>query len=195
MKGKDFLKIFSKFMIFLVKNLTILIIVVGIVTLAGFTAYNCANVYVTANEGFIKRADVILNYKDPNILSKLFTQSYLIKEPLLKSNPYEEFDINNHDLRFKVTKFWVWPWDDETIITVEEKMFNLTGSPASDDQENIIIPKWINGIKLVTMKKTNKNWKIDNIDVVEIFLPPATPTPAPTASPTAKADTDDSTSE
>lgn len=65
-------------------------------------------------------------------------------------------------MRVKVKQIWVWPWNDEAKVTIEEVIKDIKAVPKDDGEENLSIPEWENGEKLIIMKK-NGRWRIDEV--------------------------------
>lgn len=68
-----------RFMLYLVKRLTVIVAIAVLIMLATFMGYDYANIYVTVNEGIAQRAQVILQEGDYTTLGKFYTQEYLRK--------------------------------------------------------------------------------------------------------------------
>lgn len=149
-------------MLYLVKRLTVIVAIAVLIMLATFMGYDYANIYVTVNEGIAQRAQVILQEGDYTTLGKFYTQEYLEKDSLLSNNPYKSYIVTDYDLRVKVKQIWVWPWNDEAKVTIEEMIKDIKAVPKDDGEENLSVSEWESGEKLIIMKK-NGRWRIDDV--------------------------------
>ena len=85
---------------------------------------------------------------------------------MLSRGPYEDFIITNYNHNVRVKKLWVWPWQDETKVIVEEVVTRIEGAHKDEESPNSFIPSWDNGKKVVYMEKDGK-WKIRDITLIE----------------------------
>lgn len=154
---------FIKLLLYFVKKLTALVIIVTLVVLAAFIAYDCANIFIILNEGMVHRASVILQKEEPADLQKFFTSSYLSADPALSSNVYEGYAIQDYDLQIKIKWLWAWPWNDYARATIEEVIPRIEVASSQEDGEVATPHPWNNGEKLVMLKKNKGRWKIDRI--------------------------------
>jgi hypothetical protein len=109
-----------KLMFFFVRKLTGIVIVILLIILATFIAYDMANIYVVANDGLTQRAETIINRQDPTDLNRFFTLKYLNSDSLFYSDQYRDYLITGYDYELKIKKLWVWPWQSRTEVIVEE---------------------------------------------------------------------------
>jgi hypothetical protein len=109
-----------KLMSYFVSKLTSIVIIILLVILAAFFAYDMANIYVVVNDGLSQRAETIINRQDPSDLNRFFTLKYLNSESLFYSDQYRDYLIQDYDYEMKIKKLWVWPWQSRTEIVVEE---------------------------------------------------------------------------
>ncbi|MBM7582245.1 hypothetical protein JOD02_001102 [Caldicoprobacter guelmensis] len=110
-----------------------------------------------------QRAAAILEEQKNVSLNKFFTSSYLSSDPLLNNNQYENFIIQDYNLRLRIKWLWAWPWNDSARVVVEEEIPKIVAKPKSDDQEVKIPPPWQNGEKVILLQKRAGLWKIDGI--------------------------------
>ncbi|HOB19744.1 MAG TPA: hypothetical protein PKO35_03440, partial [Candidatus Atribacteria bacterium] len=54
-----------RLLFYIVKKLTVLVLLIMVIMIAFFIAYDMANVYVFLDDGMTQRANVILNNEDP----------------------------------------------------------------------------------------------------------------------------------
>lgn len=181
-----------RLLFFIVKKLTVLVLLIMVIMIAFFIAYDMANVYVFLDDGMTQRANVILNNEDPTVLNRFFTLKCLNSDPMLNSNPFRDYIIQDYDYKLKVTKLWVWPWQSSTVVEVIEYikedswMFTITddfrarliAAQAPDGLEEgeefqlkIPKPQWQNGKKEIHFRKIDGQWKIDGIVFIESLKP------------------------
>ena len=84
---------------------------------------------------------------------------------MLSINPYENFIINDYDHRIKIKKLWVWPWQNETRVIVEEVITGIDGSTKNEDSDEKTVPTWENGEKILVMEKDGR-WRISNVILI-----------------------------
>lgn len=147
---------------YILTRLTVFAIIAILIILAIFIGYDWANVYVITNEGLAQRAETVIKGQDASELIKFYTQDFLDRDPLLARAPYEKFDVNNFDHRVKIKMLWVWPWENQAKVNVEEVITGIDGSRKDEESEDIPIPSWENGEKLIIMEKDGR-WKIGNV--------------------------------
>ena len=151
-----------RFMLYSIRQLTAIVVIIVLIMFAAFMGYDYANIYISVNEGISQKAEVILKEGDYTTLSKFYTQEYLERDSLLSNNPYRSFIVTNYDIRVKVKKISVWPWNNVAKETIEEVVKGINAAPKDSEEESLTIPQWENGEKLVIMKK-NGRWRIDDI--------------------------------
>lgn len=151
-----------RFVLYFIRKLTAIVVIIVLIMFAAFMGYDYANIYVSVNEGIARRAEVVLKEGDYTSLSKFYTQGYLEKDSLLSNNPFKSFVVVNYDMRIKVKKISVWPWNDVAKVTIEEVVKDINAVPKDSEEEDLTIPQWENAEKLITMKK-NGRWRIDDM--------------------------------
>lgn len=157
------MSVMLKFMQYIVKKFIIIAILIWLIVLVSFTAYDCANIYIVVTEGMTQRAVAILEGQENVSLNKFFTSSYLSSDPLLNNNQYENFIIQDYNLRLRIKWLWAWPWNDSARVVVEEEIPKIVAKPRSEDQEVKTPPPWQNGEKVILLQKRAGLWKIDGI--------------------------------
>ena len=150
---------------YILTRLTALAVIIILIILAAFIGFDWANINVIVNEGLTERAEVVLTDQEPTELNKFYTQEYLDRDPLLSINPYENFIINDYDHRIKIKKLWVWPWQNETRVIVEEVITGIDGSTKNEDSDEKTVPTWENGEKILVMEKDGR-WRISNVILI-----------------------------
>lgn len=162
-----------KLLTYFTKRLTTITLIIIILFMITFIAYDCANIYVILEEGMDMRAETVLTGEEAPLLDKFFTQSFIGSDKLLNSDMYEDFIISEYDYKIKVKKVWAWPWSRRAKATIQEIVFDISGefSPQedvedTDDEEetpSVPIPEWENGEKIVELRKMNHRWIIDKV--------------------------------
>lgn len=187
-----------RLMSFFVRKVTGLVIVILLIILASFIAYDLANIYVVVNDGLSQRTITVLDRQDPTDLNRFFTLKYLNSDPLFHSEQYRDYLISDYDYELKLEKLWVWPWQSRTSILVEESIpeaswkFSITdemkerliaaqtpvaiegeGEVVETPEIELVIPKpqWQNGEKLIEFRKVDGQWKIDRIVFIRALKP------------------------
>jgi hypothetical protein len=158
-----FLNILLRFLQYIAKKTIVIAIIICLVVLAAFIAYDCANIYIVLNEGMVNRASAILDDQETIVLNKFFTQGYLSVDPLLNNNSYEQFIIQDYNLQVRVKSLWAWPWDNHAKAVIEESIPDIKAKPKDDEEGPKTPPPWQNGEKVVLLKKDAGQWKIDRI--------------------------------
>ncbi len=161
--GCWFLNIMLKFMQYLAKKLIAIAILIWLAILVTFTAYDWANIYIVVTEGMTQRATAVLDGQENIVLNKFFTSSYLNSDPLLNNNQYEDFIIQDYNLKLRIKWLWVWPWSDSARVVIEEEIPKIVAKPRSENQEIKTPPSWQNGEKIILLQKRAGLWKIDGI--------------------------------
>jgi len=167
LKGRGrFLNTFMRLVLYVFRKLTMIVVIVVLVMFAAFMGYDYANIYVTVNEGITQRAHVILQEGDYTTLSKFYTQEYLEKDSMISNNHYRSFIVTSYDLRVKVKKISVWPWNDEAKVIVEEVIKEINAFPKDSEESSVTVPGWENAEKQIILKK-NGRWRIDSVTSIK----------------------------
>lgn len=88
--------------------------------MATFISYDMANIYVVANDGLSKRAEIVISDENPSDLSKFFTLQYLNSDTMLSSGQFDDYIVSDYNYELKIKQLWVWPWESTTEVIVEE---------------------------------------------------------------------------
>lgn len=179
---------------YLIKVVSGILLVAGLIALAFFTSLNLANVSVLINDGLEKRAQVIMlpAKNDASELNKFFTRYYLEKDTAIKSEKYASYTIRSFDHKVKIEWMWNWAWRDTASATIVERIDWIDGelpkSQMTPEQlaanQKIAPPKWEPTRYRVLLKKVDGQWKIDDVIFLELApdtsaLPVQTPGPSP----------------
>ena len=182
-------------MVFILKNI-VLVLLVGMILVIAFTfAMDASNVYIVANDGMKLRAQVVLGLEDPSELIKFFTTDALERDALLRDTTYLDYTIRGCDYRIDMEWLWAWPWDTRAEVTLTEHIVVIDGElPISLQTEEqlkspnkIPPPAWQDARYSLTFAKVDGRWKISGVTTVALVspLPTRTPqfTPIPVATP------------
>jgi hypothetical protein len=99
-----------------------MVVVLLLIVLATFFAYDVANIYVMAKDGLSQRAETIINEEDTDSLNRFFTKKFLNSDSFLRSHPYQGYQISDYGYELKIRRIWVWPWQSRTNVLVEESI-------------------------------------------------------------------------
>ena len=197
--GGDAVKYAARFLWYVVKKALMIMLVVLLCYLAFTVATDTANTFITLRDGFQARADVVLKKSDTADLSKFFTRSFLDRDPVLRSSDYKDFVIQDYDYKISVEKLWVWSWRNTGEATVVERVPVIKGQlpdylmteEQKEAGETVSPPTWESARNVVTLKRENGWWRIDQIQSREVVPDPSptptlvpTPTPVKSAAPT-----------
>lgn len=198
------MKYLLRLMVFILRNI-VLILVVGVILVMAFTfSMDASNVYIVANDGMKLRAQAVLGLQEPSELVKFFTTNSLENDMLLRNTEYLDYTIRSCDYRPDVEWLWTWPWDTRAEVTMTEHIITIDGElPISKqteaqlkDPNKIPPPAWQDARYVLTLVKIDGRWKIDNVETAELIdsiptrtpqltVPPdATPAPSETPAPT-----------
>ncbi len=95
-------------------------VVIILIIMATFISYDMANIYVVANDGLSKRAEIVISDENPSDLSKFFTLQYLNSDTMLSSGQFDDYIVSDYNYELKIKQLWVWPWESTTEVIVEE---------------------------------------------------------------------------
>ena len=111
-----------KLVFFLARKLVGIAIIILLIVLATFIAYDMVNIYVVVNDGLSQRAETIIQSDDPADLNRFFTLKYLNSDTMFRSEQFKDYNIQDYNYELKIKKLWVWPWESETEMVVEESI-------------------------------------------------------------------------
>ncbi len=183
------MKYLLRLMVFVLKNLVLILLVGALLVIAFTFAMDASNVYIVANDGMNMRAEVVLGLEEASELPKFFTTAALETDPLLKMNTYTDYTIRSCDYRADVEWLWTWPWDTRAEVTLVEHIPAIDGelpvSKQTEAQRNtpgkILPPAWQDGRYKLTFTKIDGRWKISGMQLVEAVSPLPTRTPQATS--------------
>ncbi len=159
---------------FIIKKLSILLIVGLIAYYVYSTALNITNVYVVASDGMHELAAQSLMQDASTPLSNYFSQEIIDNKQFLISEKYSNCDIWDFKYKLKVEPFICLPASNSITITATETVSKIDGEAASIDGVSQEVPAWDNAKYRITLDKNSKGqWIIKKLDVIE-DLPDAT---------------------
>ena len=92
----------------------IIVVVIAVLLWMGFNiGMNSMNVYMITKDACSRRADTVLKNANPDTLSKLFTQDFILSDAVLNSDTYEDYTLTNYYERTDVDRIIVWPWQNK----------------------------------------------------------------------------------
>ena len=142
-----------------------------LVLLALFTALNTVNVQVITEDGFSKRASVILTpveNSDTELLGKVFTQDFLNETELDTQTRNRGYTISNYAQSTSVSFHIVFPWSKKVKLTVEDEISDISAALTSTLPEDQGTDYFIqSGVYDVVLVKQNGSWLIDSIEMKE----------------------------
>ncbi len=182
------LKVFLRFLWFIVSRLLIWGAVVGLVVLAFFAAMDYMNIQTLVKDGLQVRAQVVIEKEDPTLLSKVFSKNFLEKDELLKSTAYQPYKVSDFDYKASVGFALIMPWQKSVTLRVTEEVTGIDAEIYTASEENTELsptpPEWDNAVYDVTIIRYEDNWRIVGMELMEL-LPKPTPSPSPSPSATA----------
>jgi len=156
-------------LVFYVFRKTLLVFLV--IFLAGVTFFatrDVANIYIVVNEGLKNRTSAILDQNiDVDFLDRFFSNSFLNEDQPLNNNVYAEYNIYSYRQRIRARLFWVWPWNNEARISVEQIVSNIIGEPKNVNEGLKEPPEWESGRKEIIIKREMGRWQIHSIRLIE----------------------------
>lgn len=188
----------TRFFVYIIGKCIAVVIAVLLVILGFYTAVNSSNVYMVVKDAFAKRTSVILtpeDNKDSELLSKLYTPSYLTSSKLGQDESNSDYTIQKYVERTDVKVTLVWPWYNKVQVEARNVVDDISAkiSDKADTSSYKAVSKFItSGKYMVTLVKLNDKWYVDDLKMVEEVMPKnqqAVPTPAPTS--TTASGTDD----
>lgn len=164
------------------------IVVIALIIGAYYTAMNTMNVNMLVKDAFGKRAQSVLlpsaDGSDREMLEKLFAPQVLTTDIMFASSYYDDYEIINYYEHAAVKFSIVWPWEEETTVTVTERVRDIKGrridnDDAEQDESSVFADSerqkplnWPNGVYEVVLKKNTAtdSWKIYDLTLVEPIL-------------------------
>ena len=162
----------TKLLSYITGRLITIFLIIIILLMSTFIAYDCANIYVILEEGMGMRAEAVLTDNEVSSLEQFFTPHFLSTDGLLNGNKYADYIIADYDYEIKMKKVWAWPWSTKANATIQEIVSDISGDmrikediekDEEEEESKPTIPKWDNGEKLVHLRKVNGRWLIDEV--------------------------------
>ncbi len=189
---------FKRSLWFLAKSLIIFALVAAVLWFAFGWAFNASTIFILINDGFEKRANVILHANAPTSedeaeLYEYFASSALQHDADVLDSPYADISVTAFDYSVRIRSIRVYPWSDEALVVADELVSNITGSvPESAERTDLPteVPQWNPQRYEITMKKNSDNrWYIEALRSLGPADQPAEPratastSPSPTPTP------------
>ena len=189
------MKTLLRLLFFWIKVIAVVLVIIVLAGMSFFISMDFVNLSILVKDGMQYRANVVFQPDDYDAdqLTKYFTSEYLATDTLLKSKPYEQYEITNFDYDTKVERLWCWPWQNDVTMTIACRQREVEGSLREEfmTQEQIEAGERINAEKLDNMRyrvhceRIDDRWTITGLEMVETFeeeekKQTATPTPTPT---------------
>lgn len=172
------------------------VVAVLVIALGFFTGMNSMNVNVIAKDAFTLRAEYVLTPKTGQEadLPKLFTQDFIMGDPVLISTAYGDYNIASYYQRTDVKAQIIWPWANKAVVHATEEVLDITGTlkdnteaapeptadaaPAGDGQTQVTVkdknpPVWVSGEYEVTLIKDpdTSSWKVQEMKLIREIQP------------------------
>jgi len=160
-----------RFAFYVLRKALLVFIVILFLGITFFSTRDVANVYIVVNEGLESRVLAILDQNiDVEFLDRFFSDSFLREDQLLSNNIYTGYNIYSYRHRIRMNFFWIWPWDNEATISVEQVVSNIIGESRNIDEGLKNPPEWESGRKLVVLIREQGRWQIDSMESTEPIM-------------------------
>jgi len=160
-----------RFAFYVLRKALLVFIVILFLGITFFSTRDVANVYIVVNEGLESRVVTILDQNiDVEFLDRFFSDSFLEEDQLLNTNIYTGYNIYSYRHRIRMTFFWIWPWDNEATISVEQVVSDIIGEPRNVDEGLKNPPEWESGRKAVILIREQGRWQIDSMKLTEPIM-------------------------
>lgn len=186
------MQVLLKFLWYLFSRLVIWGAAVALVILAFFMAMDYMDVSVLTKDGLQVRAQVILKRSDPTTLSKVFSKGFLESDAMLKSSPYQQYQVSAFNYGADASFALIFPWQNTVTLRVTEKVTNIKAQPApgADAALSETPPEWKNAVYDVQLVRYEDSWRIVTMKLIEVLPAPSPtptlqPSPSPSLSPSA----------
>lgn len=167
---------------FIASRLLVILLVLGLLTVAFYFSMNATNSYILLKDGMAKRAQVIMMGEDVD-LSSYFSAAYLERDSRLaearngQSTYQTDYNITGFDHRITMNWFWCWPWEDTARATITERIPAIDGKLKSSTREAAAAsgvtlaatPKWQTTQYSVILTRENGQWHIKNMSVIKVL--------------------------
>jgi hypothetical protein len=166
-KGGAFLRYLRRFIWFIASRLLVVLLVLGLLTVAFYFSMNATNIYIIVKDGMARRAQVIMMDEPVSQLDNYFSSTWIARDEWLQSalndvDPYRDCTVTGFDHRISLSRVWCWPWDDTASAVVTERIPAIDGKSASGT-----VPEWPSGKYNIILTRENGNWKIKDITLIE----------------------------
>ncbi len=175
-----------RFLWFIATRLFWVTVIAGVLIVSFYLAMNTANIYILLQDGLSARAGVVLVQKDPTELTKFFRSEFLQNDQLLRvgmseQSPYAAYDVRGYEHTMQLEWVWSWPWEIVARATVVEDVPSIDGKVKASRRDAVIAaqgegavdpPRWQKARYQVTLARTNGQWKISGMQMVEALAGP-----------------------
>jgi hypothetical protein len=183
------MKYLVRFLLYLVKSLSVLLAVLLVCSAVFFLSMNTTNNFVLAQDGMKARAQAVLTPSDEINLYSYFSVDFVQNEPIFHGSTYMPYTIRTFNQKVSIKSIWCWPWEDTATAIVQDVITYIDGEMSSEymtqeqreQKVKIPPPAWQNGVYKLTFRRIEGSWKIDSVELIEtVALPTPTPSPAAT---------------
>ena len=176
----------SKFLAYILSRLVLVVVVLGLLVLIFFTAYQTVMFNTVAKDAMAFRAQSILEHDqeyDDTVANRLFTQEFITQTKLNEDLVSADYVINRFEQQTDVNFTIVWPWQGEVKVEIRDVIEEIDYEYVGSDTGTVADLPITSGEYLVTMVKQDNHWKISNLElkneiVVEEAEPSETPEPS-----------------
>ncbi len=185
---------------YFVRAIVLVVVILGVCTLAFVLTARVSNAYILVNEGMAMRAECILTGDNVSELQNYFTGACMTNDARLSDTSYHNYTINTYDYRLSTDKLSVMPWNTPAYLIVTEQVQSIKGTANTEDGAVASdIPAWTTVRYRVELAWIGSRCYITAVTVDEVDpdlapahtsdpnatpLPMATPTPEATELPT-----------
>jgi len=183
---------------YIVKLALVVLLMVGVLVVAFFTAMDSANVYIITSSGLEARAAVQLGIDAADELNSFYSAAFLFDSENYTNSAYDGCVIRDYKYDLKITSLWCQPWSGTATVSVVEDVPQIDGDMITDEKDEdgntitLDAPQWQRMSYTVKLVKSDSRWVINEITEQVELEPAPTPTdepeitvgPTPTATPT-----------
>lgn len=163
---------------FIAGRLLVLCLVTGLAVSVFYYTMNLSNIQVVLKDGMAARAKYIMGIEtERSVLEKFFMTSCLDADQMilqtdLGQSPYVDYNIRGIDHRLEMSYFWVWPWDNNARLDIDERIPKIDGrvkglkadeTVAKYGEKAIYPAEWPNASYRVELTRENGQWKVRSL--------------------------------
>lgn len=155
---------------YFVSRLFVFLLILGILTVTFYFAYNATNIYVIVKDGMARRAQVIMMDEPVSSLDNYFSASWIPRDGFLQNalnnvDPYRDCTVTGFDHRISLSRMWCWPWEDTASAVITERIPAIDGKTSSAGG----VPDWPDARYSVILAREDGHWKIKNMTMMELL--------------------------